>query len=91
MDIASTALLATAGLAGGTIASLAGGAALITFPTFLAVGLTPIAAIATNIAALTPGSLIAALSDRTQLPPLDRGFIGWFSPRCSVPASARCC
>ena len=76
MDVASIALLAAAGLAGGTIASLAGGAALITFPTFLAVGLTPIAAIATNIAALTPGSLIAALSDRTQLPPLDRGFIG---------------
>jgi uncharacterized membrane protein YfcA len=76
MDVASTALLAGAGLVGGTIASLAGGAALITFPTFLAVGLTPIAAIATNIAALTPGSLVAALSDRTQLPPLDRGFVG---------------
>jgi uncharacterized membrane protein YfcA len=76
MDIGNVALLATAGLVGGTIASLAGGAALITFPTFLAVGLTPIAAIASNIAALTPGSLIAALSDRTQLPPLDRGFVG---------------
>jgi uncharacterized membrane protein YfcA len=76
MDVASTALLAGAGLVGGTIASLAGGAALITFPTFLAVGLTPIAAISTNIAALTPGSLVAALSDRTQLPPLDRGFVG---------------
>jgi uncharacterized membrane protein YfcA len=76
MDIANIALLAIAGLVGGTIASLAGGAALITFPTFLAVGLTPIAAIATNIAALTPGSLVAALSDRTQLPPLDRGFVG---------------
>ena len=76
MDITTAALLCAAGLAGGTIASLAGGAALITFPTLLAAGLTPIAAIASNIAALTPGSFVAALSDRTQLPRLDRGFIG---------------
>jgi len=76
MDLAAAALLGTAGLAGGTIASLAGGAALITFPSLLAAGLTPISAIATNIAALTPGSLVAALSDRTQLPPVDRGFVG---------------
>jgi uncharacterized membrane protein YfcA len=76
MDIATAALLGAAGLAGGTIASLAGGAALITFPSLLAAGLTPISAIASNIAALTPGSLLAALSDRTQLPPVDRGFVG---------------
>jgi len=76
MELAAAALLGVAGLAGGTIASLAGGAALITFPALIAVGLTPISAIASNIAALTPGSLIAALSDRTQLPPLNRGFVG---------------
>ncbi|MGV3633386.1 MAG: TSUP family transporter, partial [Pseudorhodoplanes sp.] len=76
MDLASAALLGAAGLAGGTISSLAGGAALITFPSLLAAGLTPTSAIATNIAALTPGSLLAALSDRTQLPPVDRGFVG---------------
>jgi uncharacterized membrane protein YfcA len=76
MDVATAALLCAAGLAGGTIASLAGGAALITFPSLLAAGLTPISAIASNIAALTPGSLLAALSDRTQLPPVDRGFVG---------------
>jgi uncharacterized membrane protein YfcA len=76
MDIATAVLLCAAGLAGGTISSLAGGAALITFPTLLAAGLSPISAIASNIAALTPGSLVAALSDRTQLPALDRGFVG---------------
>lgn len=76
MDIATAVLLCAAGLAGGTIASLAGGAALITFPALLAAGLTPIGAIASNIAALTPGSFVAALSDRTQLPPIDRGFAG---------------
>jgi uncharacterized membrane protein YfcA len=76
MDFTTTALLAGAGLAGGTISSLAGGAALITFPSLIAAGLTPISAIATNITALTPGCLVAALSDRTQLPPVDRGFVG---------------
>jgi uncharacterized membrane protein YfcA len=76
MDVATVALLCAAGIAGGTIASLAGGAALITFPTLIAVGLTPISAIASNIAALTPGSFIAAMSDRSQLPPVDRSFVG---------------
>jgi uncharacterized membrane protein YfcA len=76
MDIAAAALLGAAGLAGGVISSLAGGAALITFPSLLAAGLNPISAIATNIAALTPGSLVAALSDRTQLPRVDSGFVG---------------
>ncbi len=76
MDLATVALLGAAGLAGGTISSVAGGAALITFPSLIAVGLTPVSAIATNMAALTPGSLVAALSDRTQLPPIDRGFVG---------------
>lgn len=76
MDAATAALLCAAGLAGGTIASLAGGAALITFPTLLAAGLTPIVATASNLAALMPGSFIAALSDRTQLPRFDRAFAG---------------
>ena len=68
--------MCAAGIVGGTIATLAGGAALITFPTLLAVGLPPIVAIASNLAALTPGSLLAACTDRTQLPPLDRAFVG---------------
>lgn len=76
MDLTTVVLLSAAGLGGGTIASLAGGAALITFPSLLAVGLNPISAIATNISALIPGNLLAALSDRSQLPPFDRGFIG---------------
>jgi uncharacterized membrane protein YfcA len=76
MDSGAVILLGTAGLVGGTIASFAGGAALITFPSLIAVGLTPVTAIATNIVALTPGSLTAALSDKTQLPPVDRNFVG---------------
>ena len=75
MDATSIALLGAAGFVGGIIASLAGGAAVVTFPTLLSVGLPPVAATATNQAALMPGSIIAALSDRSQLPPLDRGFV----------------
>jgi uncharacterized membrane protein YfcA len=75
MDASSIALLSAAGLAGGIISSLAGGAALVTFPTLLSIGLPPVSATATNQAALVPGSLMAALSDRSQLPPLDRGFV----------------
>ncbi len=69
-------LLLAAGLAGGTISALVGGAALVTFPTLLATGLAPIAAAAVNMVALAPGNLLAALSDRAQLPPLDRSFAG---------------
>jgi uncharacterized protein len=75
MEIHHIALLLGAGLAGGIISSMVGGAAIITFPTLLAVGLPPAGAIATNLTALTPGNFIAALDDRTVLPPLDREFI----------------
>lgn len=55
---------------------MVGGAALITFPALLAAGLPPLIATASNMVALTPGNFIAALSDRTQLPRLDRAFAG---------------
>lgn len=76
MDIATVAFLSAAGIAGGTLSSLAGGAGLITFPSLLAVGLSPVVASASNLAALMPGSFLAAFTDRTQLPPLDRAFAG---------------
>jgi uncharacterized membrane protein YfcA len=58
---------------------MVGGAGLITFSAMLAAGLPPIAAAASNMVALTPGNFLAALSDRTQLPPLNRAFIGLVS------------
>ena len=76
MDLTTVAMLSAAGLVGGTISSLAGGAALVTFPSLLAAGLPPVVAVASNIAALMPGSFLAAFSDRTQLPPFDRAFFG---------------
>jgi uncharacterized membrane protein YfcA len=75
MEIHTIVLLLGAGLVGGTISSLVGGAAIITFPALLAAGLPPAGAIATNLAALTPGNFFAALDDRSVLPPFDREFI----------------
>jgi len=69
-------LLAIAGIVGGTISALVGGAGLVTFPALLAVGLPPVLASAANLVALAPGNIIAALTDRTQLPPIDRSFVG---------------
>lgn len=76
MDSSTAAILGAAGLAGGALSSMVGGAALITFPALLAAGLPPLTATASNMVALTPGNFIAALSDRTQLPRLDRAFAG---------------
>lgn len=76
IDLSTAALLCAAGFAGGVISTLAGGAALVTFPTLLAVGLPPVIATATNLAALVPSSFLAAYADRSLLPPFDRAFAG---------------
>lgn len=68
-------LLFAAGIAGGTLSAVSGGAGLITFPALLAVGLTPVSAAASNLAAMTPGNFVAALGDRSYLPKLKRGFL----------------
>jgi uncharacterized membrane protein YfcA len=75
MDLPHILFLFIAGIAGGVISTLAGGAAIITFPALLATGISPVFATATNMAALVPGSFLAVLYDRTQLPPLGRSFL----------------
>ncbi len=72
MDLPHIFLLLGAGVIGGIMSSVAGGAAMFTFPALLAAGLNPILAIAANTVALTPGNFLAALYDRSQMPPL-----GW--------------
>lgn len=62
------ALLAAAGLLGGVVNAVAGGATLITFPAMLAAGLTPVVANASSAVALAPGYLIAAFADRGARP-----------------------
>jgi uncharacterized protein len=48
-------LLLFAGLAGGAINAVAGGATFLTFPAMIAAGLPPIVANASSSLALTPG------------------------------------
>jgi uncharacterized membrane protein YfcA len=76
MDSLQIAFLLLAGIAGGTISTLAGGAAIITFPALLATGLSPVLASCTNLVALVPGSFLSGFYDRKQLPPLGRSFVG---------------
>lgn len=76
MDLFHTILLVAAGVLGGIISSLVGGAAIVTYPALLSIGLPPVIATVCNLVALTPGNFLAALYDRGQLPPFDRAFIG---------------
>src|SRR5262245_19370988 len=76
MDIATTAFLAGAGIIGGIIASIVGGAAVVTYPALIAAGVSPQLAAVSNLASIMPATMLAALSDRSQLPPFDRAFIG---------------
>ncbi|MCC6887405.1 MAG: sulfite exporter TauE/SafE family protein [Hyphomicrobiales bacterium] len=74
MDAFHVAFLLFAGIAGGAISTLAGGAAIITFPALLATGLSPVLASCTNLVALVPGNLFSGFYDRRSLPPLGRSF-----------------
>lgn len=76
MDGDALAILFAAGLAGGVVTALVGGAGLITFPALLMAGLPPVAASATNLVALVPANFMAAVADRGKLPPLS-GATGW--------------
>jgi uncharacterized membrane protein YfcA len=69
-------MLFFAGIGGGILTSLVGGAAVITYPAMLAVGLPPVQAITCNLTSSFPGSFLAAVADRKQLPPFDRAFVG---------------
>ncbi len=64
-------LLLAAGVLGGAINAVAGGATLFTFPAMLAAGLPPVVANASCSVALTPGHLSGVLSERAQLPRFD--------------------
>jgi uncharacterized membrane protein YfcA len=72
MDLWIVALLLAAGLAGGFVNALAGGATFFTFPAMLAAGLPPVTANASNAVAVWPGNLSGAIAFRRQLPPLTR-------------------
>lgn len=67
MDIGTIAMLLGAGVLGGIMNAIAGGATLVTFPAMLAAGLPPVIANASNSVAVTPGQLVAAYTDRAHL------------------------
>ncbi|MFM1816989.1 MAG: hypothetical protein RLZ98_3684 [Pseudomonadota bacterium] len=68
MDYLQIAMLLAGGVLGGIAASLAGGAAVFTFPALLASGVSPVSAVGTNMLALMPGVMLAAVFERKQLP-----------------------
>jgi uncharacterized protein len=76
MDGESALLLFGAGVAGGVVTAIVGGASLITFPALLATGLPAIVANASNSVALTPANFIAGLADLKRRPPWDRSLAG---------------
>jgi uncharacterized membrane protein YfcA len=76
MNLDTVLILLAAGLGGGLMASMVGGASVITFPVMLAVGLPPVTATASNLVAIGAGNFIAAMTDRANMPPLNRAFVG---------------
>jgi uncharacterized membrane protein YfcA len=75
MDIPTSLMLLAAGVAGGALSALVGGASLVLFPAMLAAGVPPVMAVASNTTAITPGNFLAAMADRSQLPKLDAAFL----------------
>jgi uncharacterized protein len=75
MDISVALMLLLAGVAGGALSALVGGASLVLFPAMLAAGVPPIMAVASNATAITPGNFLAAMADRSKLPKADRAFV----------------
>ncbi|MCF8478296.1 MAG: sulfite exporter TauE/SafE family protein [Pseudolabrys sp.] len=76
MDLFHIALLVAAGVAAGIIATIVGGAAVVVYPALIASGVSPQLAAVCNLTALMPATMLGALSDRSQLPPFNRAFIG---------------
>lgn len=87
MDGGLLAILFATGFTGGVITALVGGASLVTFPILLALGMSPVAAIASNIVALSPANLMAAVADRAKLPPRTRAT-DWLMLGCLVAGGA---
>ena len=76
MDVITTAFLVGTGVVAGIIAAMVGGAAVVIYPALIATGVSPQLAAISNLASVMPATMLAALSDRSQLPPFNRAFIG---------------
>lgn len=67
MQVADLALLVAAGLAAGTVNSVAGGGSLVTFPALVAVGLNPVPANVTNSVGVSFGFVGSVYGSRMDL------------------------
>ncbi|MFM8799163.1 MAG: sulfite exporter TauE/SafE family protein [Tagaea sp.] len=87
MEADTLAILFALGLLGGVVTALVGGSSLVTFPILVMVGIPPVPAVATNLVALTPANLAAAIADRGKLPPLSWALF-WLLAGCTVAGGA---
>src|SRR3977135_3138850 len=76
MTLHTIFILVGTGVIGGLMASLVGGASVITFPALLALGLPPVVATASNFVAVSAGDFFGAVTARANLPPFNRAFVG---------------
>ncbi|MDT4986906.1 MAG: uncharacterized protein QOI74_1000 [Micromonosporaceae bacterium] len=94
MDAGHIAPLVAAGLAAGTVNSVAGGGSLVSFPALLASGLSPVAANVTNSIAVFPGYLGSVAGSRDDLAALGseigRRRIVALLPTTAVGTAAGC-
>src|ERR1700685_549582 len=67
MSVLEALVIVGVGLAAGTINTIVGSGSLITFPTLLAFGFSPIVANVSNTVGLAPGSLSGAVAYRREL------------------------
>src|SRR5580692_996045 len=67
MSVLEALAIVGTGLVAGTINTIVGSGSLITFPTLLAFGFTPVVANVSNTVGLVPGSLSGAIAYRTEL------------------------
>jgi len=67
VTIADGAFLAAAAAGAGVVNAIAGGGTLLTFPSLLAIGVSPVAANATNTVALFPGQLASSFAYRAHI------------------------
>ena len=89
MDVITTAFLVGTGVVAGIIAAMVGGAAVVIYPALIATGVSPQLAAVSNLASVMPATMLAALSDRSQLPPFNRAFIGLIVASVIGPTSAK--
>jgi hypothetical protein len=76
MDFLTILMLFAAGIGGGILSGLIGGAAVVSFPALLAAGLPPVNAAVSNLFSLLPANIAVVVSERELLPPANRALFG---------------